>query len=65
MASAINPDLPGATVHFSPFTLTKISLNNDNHEKIVVAAQLLADAKVNIIGWMERHVFELAGSLSR
>ncbi|KAL3468867.1 Asp/Glu/hydantoin racemase [Aspergillus californicus] len=48
--------LPNVTVHFSRFPVTKISLDDDalqqfQNEKILAAAQLLADAGVDIIGW--------------
>lgn len=44
------------SVHFSRFHVTQISLSSDSnaqfdHERIVNAAQLLADAKVDVIGW--------------
>ncbi|KAL3460275.1 Asp/Glu/hydantoin racemase [Aspergillus heterothallicus] len=48
--------LSNVTVHFSRFPVTKISLEADalsqfQNEKILTAAQLLADANVDIIGW--------------
>ncbi|RVX68153.1 hypothetical protein B0A52_08661 [Exophiala mesophila] len=47
---------PLITVHFSRFTVTEISLSNSSlgqfkHDKIIAAAQLLADAGVDVIGW--------------
>lgn len=44
------------TVHFSRIPVTKISLAADSnaqfaHPTIIAAAQLLADAKVDVIGW--------------
>ncbi|RDW86074.1 maleate cis-trans isomerase family protein [Aspergillus mulundensis] len=58
LTSAIISSLqnPSITVHFSRFAVTKISLDASGlsqfeTEKILAAAQLLADAEVNIIGW--------------
>jgi maleate isomerase len=56
LTSAIIADLPGVTVHFARFSVTKISLEKDalaqfTLDKILASAQLLADAKVDIIGW--------------
>ncbi|KAL4954442.1 Asp/Glu/hydantoin racemase [Aspergillus filifer] len=56
LTQAIIANLPNFSVHFSRFTVTKISLAPDalqqfETEKIVAAAQLLADAEVDIIGW--------------
>ncbi|KKY25890.1 putative asp glu racemase [Phaeomoniella chlamydospora] len=47
---------PNVTVHFSRFTVTQISLSPDalsqfTFDRILAAAQLLADAKVDVIGW--------------
>ena len=44
------------SVHYSRFRVTQISLSPDSnaqfkHEQIVEAARLLADAKVDVIGW--------------
>jgi maleate isomerase len=51
-----NPASPSVTVHFSRFAVTSISLSPDGikqftHSHIVAAAQLLAHAEVDIIGW--------------
>ena len=48
--------LPGATVHFSRFRVTEIglgagALGQFDEAPILAAAQLLADAKVDVIGW--------------
>ncbi|KAH7303876.1 Asp/Glu/hydantoin racemase [Stachybotrys elegans] len=48
--------LANVTVHFSRFTVLKISLDDAGlqqfqNDKIVAAAQLLADAEVDMIGW--------------
>ncbi|KAL5337504.1 Asp/Glu/hydantoin racemase [Aspergillus crustosus] len=56
LTHAIIALLPNVTVHFSRFPVTKISLDDDalqqfQNEKILAAAQLLADAEVDIIGW--------------
>lgn len=56
LTQAIISSLPNVSVHFSRFTVLKISLDNDGlhqfqNEKIVAAAQLLADAEVDMIGW--------------
>ncbi|KAL4942360.1 hypothetical protein BDV06DRAFT_222213 [Aspergillus oleicola] len=56
LTQAIIANLPNVSVHFSRFSVTKISLASDalqqfETEKIVAAAQLLADAEVDIIGW--------------
>lgn len=49
-------DLPEVSAHFSRFTVTKISLEEDalgqfDDSKILQAAHLLADARVDAIGW--------------
>lgn len=49
-------DVPGVSAHFSRFRVTRISLDNADlgqfdDEPILEAARLLADAKVNVIGW--------------
>lgn len=56
LSQAIVSKLPNVSVHFSRFTVLKISLEEDalaqfQTEKIVEAARLLADANVDIIGW--------------
>ena len=48
--------LPGVTAHFSRFPVTEISLRTEalmqfKLEPILQAAQLLADARVDVIGW--------------
>ncbi|MFK3704922.1 hypothetical protein ACI2JR_08155 [Klebsiella sp. NPDC088457] len=48
--------LPEVTVHFSRFSVTEIALSSDalgqfQRERILDAARLLAEAKVDIIGW--------------
>jgi maleate isomerase len=56
LTSAIASCIPGVSAHFSRFRVTEISLQpqalgqfDDSH--ILAAAQLLADAKVDVIGW--------------
>ena len=49
-------ELPEVSVHFSRFGVTEIALNDSalgqfQCERILDAARLLADAKVDIIGW--------------
>ncbi|KAG9252293.1 Asp/Glu/hydantoin racemase [Emericellopsis atlantica] len=56
LSQAIVADLPNVSVHFSRFTVLKIGLADDalaqfQNEKIMAAAQLLADAEVDMIGW--------------
>jgi maleate isomerase len=56
LTQAIISQLPNVSVHFSRFTVVKISLDDDGlgqfqTEKIVEAATLLADANVDMIGW--------------
>lgn len=56
MTSAMLSDLPGVSAHFSRFTVTEISLREQalgqfDDTKIMEAARLLADAKVDVIGW--------------
>lgn len=56
LSQAIVADLPNVSVHFSRFTVLKIGLGDDalaqfQNEKIIAAAQLLADAEVDMIGW--------------
>jgi maleate isomerase len=48
--------LPEVSVHFSRFSVTQIALSADalgqfQHERILDAARLLADAHVDMIGW--------------
>lgn len=56
LTSAIVATLPGASVHFSRFRVTEIALDaaalgQFDDSKILAAAELLADAKVDVIGW--------------
>ena len=56
LTSAIVSGVPGASAHFSRFTVTEIALSNRalgqfDDSKILAAAELLADAKVDVIGW--------------
>jgi maleate isomerase len=56
LTSAIVAALPGAGVHFSRFRVTEIALDaaalgQFDDSKILAAAELLADAKVDVIGW--------------
>ena len=56
LTQAIVSSLPNVSVHFSRFNVLKISLDNDGlqqfqNDKLVAAAQLLADAEVDMIGW--------------
>ncbi|KAF9875177.1 hypothetical protein CkaCkLH20_07443 [Colletotrichum karsti] len=56
LTQAIVASLPNVSVHFSRFRVLKISLDSDGlnqfqNESIVAAAQLLADAEVDMIGW--------------
>lgn len=56
LTSTIVSQIPGASVHFARFKVTEIALGqaaldqfDDSH--ILAAAELLADAKVDVIGW--------------
>ncbi|KAK1622118.1 Asp/Glu/hydantoin racemase [Colletotrichum phormii] len=56
LTQAIISGLPDVTVHFSRFRVLKISLDNDGlgqfqTDNLISAAQLLADAEVDMIGW--------------
>ncbi|MBI5279024.1 MAG: Asp/Glu/hydantoin racemase [Burkholderiales bacterium] len=56
LTSAIVATVPGASVHFSRFKVTEIALSEQalgqfDDGKILAAAELLADAKVDAIGW--------------
>lgn len=56
LTSAIVAGVPDASVHFSRFRVTEISLEaaalgQFDDGKILAAAELLADAKVDVIGW--------------
>ena len=56
IACAMIHGLPNVSAHFSRFTVTEISLrdhalNQFDLDKILAAAQLLADAHVDVIAW--------------
>ena len=56
LTSAIVSGLPGVSAHFARFTVTEISLRDQalgqfDDSKILEAAKLLADARVDSIGW--------------
>ncbi|RMX06368.1 Asp/Glu/hydantoin racemase [Corticibacter populi] len=56
LTSAIVASIPGASAHFSRFKVTEIALSEQalgqfDDSKILAAAELLADAKVDVIGW--------------
>lgn len=56
LTSAIVGAFPGVSAHFSRFTVTRISLDDKalgqfDDSKILAAARLLADARVDVIGW--------------
>lgn len=56
LTSAIVAGLSGCSAHFSRFRVTEISLQPHalgqfDDSKILAAAELLADAKVDVIGW--------------
>lgn len=56
LTSAMVSGLPGVSAHFSRFTVTQITLSDQalgqfDDSKILEAAKLLADAKVDVIGW--------------
>jgi maleate isomerase len=56
LTSAIVSQIPGVSAHFSRFTVTRISLDEQargqfDDSKILAAAQLLAEARVDVIGW--------------
>lgn len=56
LTSAIVQQLPDCSAHFSRFRVTEISLAEQalgqfDDSKILAAAELLADAKVDVIGW--------------
>lgn len=56
LTSALAREVPGCSAHFSRFTVTEISLSEQalgqfDDGKILAAAELLADAKVDVIGW--------------
>ncbi|QBQ99633.1 aspartate/glutamate racemase family protein [Paraburkholderia pallida] len=56
LTSAMVAGLPDVSAHFARFPVTEISLSDQalgqfDDSKILQAAQLLADAKVDVIGW--------------
>jgi maleate isomerase len=56
LTSALVAALPGASAHFSRFRVTEIALDaaalgQFDDSKILAAADLLADARVDVIGW--------------
>jgi len=56
LTSAIAAALPGCSAHFSRFKVTEIALSAQalgqfDDSKILAAAELLADAKVDVIAW--------------
>jgi maleate isomerase len=56
LTGAIVASVPGCSAHFSRFKVTEIALTADalgqfDDSKILAAAELLADAKVDVIGW--------------
>lgn len=56
LTCAIAASLPGVTAHFSRFEVTEISLGDRalaqfDDSKILAAAELLAHARVDVIGW--------------
>jgi maleate isomerase len=56
LTSAIVAGVPGCSAHFSRFRVTEISLSEQalgqfDDSKILAAAELLADARVDAIGW--------------
>lgn len=56
LTAALVGQVPGCSVHFSRFKVTEISLSAQalgqfDDSKILAAAELLADAHVDVIGW--------------
>jgi maleate isomerase len=56
ITSAMVQNLPGVSAHFARFTVTEISLREQalgqfDDSKVLEAAKLLADAKVDVIAW--------------
>lgn len=56
LTSALAAALPGCSAHFSRFKVTEIALSAQalgqfDDSKILAAAELLADARVDVIGW--------------
>ena len=56
LTSALAAAVPGCSAHFSRFKVTEIALTSSalgqfDDTRILAAAELLADAKVDVIGW--------------
>ena len=56
LTSALAAQVPGCSAHFSRFAVTEIALSAQalgqfDDSKILAAADLLADARVDVIGW--------------
>lgn len=56
LTAEIVSQVPGITAHFSRFSVTEIALHKDSlgqfdNHNVLSAARLLADARVNAIGW--------------
>lgn len=56
LTSALAAAVPGCSAHFSRFTVTEIALSDQalgqfDDSKILAAAELLADARVDVIAW--------------
>jgi len=56
LTAALAASLPGCSAHFARFKVTEIALDAPalgqfDDSKILAAAELLADAKVDVIGW--------------
>ena len=56
LTAALAASIPNCSAHFSRFTVTEISLGDKamgqfDDSKILAAAELLADARVDVIGW--------------
>lgn len=56
LTSALAAAVPGCSAHFSRFKVTEIALSASalgqfDDSKILAAAELLADARVDVIGW--------------
>lgn len=56
LTSAMVAELPGVSAHFSRFTVTQIALSEQalgqfDDQHVLAAARLLADARVDVIGW--------------
>ncbi|MFN2331675.1 MAG: aspartate/glutamate racemase family protein [Halomonas sp.] len=56
LTSAMVAQLPSVSAHFSRFTVTQIALSDQalgqfDDQHVLAAARLLADARVDVIGW--------------